>query len=68
MSTARVSLRIPEVAEATGASESSVKRWVRSGRLRHVRVGGVVLIRPADLDAFLESHAEGLPARLRSTA
>ena len=69
----RLTLRMPEVAEATGASLSTVKRWVSTGRLTHVRVNGVVLVRPADLEAFLDAHVEGQPSaprgrRLRSTA
>jgi len=51
-----------EVAELTGASLTTVKDWVRSGRLTHSQPsghGGVVVIRPADLDEFLDRHAEG---------
>lgn len=57
-----------EVAELTGASLTTVKGWVSSGRLTHIQPqgpGGVVLIRPADLDAFLDQHAEGVDAHRR---
>lgn len=70
----RLTLRLPEVAELTGASTSTVQRWVASGDLPAVRPpgGGVVLIRPADLETFLEAHLEGRgikPAkRFRNTA
>lgn len=64
----RLTLRMREVAELTGASLTTVKGWVSSGRLTSVRPegpGGVVLIRPADLEAFLDSHLEGVNARRR---
>ncbi len=57
--TGRVTLRIGEVAERLGVGSSTVQRWVATGRLPHVRVGGVVLIRPDALDAFLTAHTEG---------
>jgi excisionase family DNA binding protein len=67
----RGTLRISEVAELTGASLTTVKEWVSSGRLTHSQPsgrGGVVLIRPADLDAFLDSHAEGVEVGAGRTA
>lgn len=65
MTAARVTLRIPEVAEQTGVSVRTVWRWVNTGRLASVRIGGVVLVRPADLEAFLAAHVEGQPSALR---
>lgn len=65
MSTTRVTLRIPEVADQTGVSVRTVGRWVTTGRLASVRVGGVVLVRPVDLEAFLAAHVEGQPSALR---
>jgi len=59
----RLTLRMREVAEQTGASLTTVKGWVSSGRLLHHRVGGVVLIRPEHLERFLDSHLEGVDAR-----
>ncbi len=53
-----------EVAQQTGASLGVVKGWVASGRLACIRPAGpngIVLIRPADLDAFLDAHREGGP-------
>ncbi len=55
----RLTLRMTEVAEQLGVGTSTVHRWVQSGRLMHHKVGGVVLIRPADIEAFLEAHREG---------
>lgn len=62
---ARLTLRMREVAELTGASLTTVKGWVSSGRLTHIQPegrGGLVLIRPADLDEFLARHLEGVNA------
>lgn len=59
MSRPRLTYRMPEVAEQLGVGTSSVQRWVASGELTAVRVGGVVLITPEDLNAFLASHREG---------
>lgn len=59
MSGERLTYRMNEVAEQLGVGTSTVQRWVASGELVHIRPGGVVLITPADLHAFLASHREG---------
>ena len=63
MTAPRLTLRLREVAEQTGASLTTVKGWVASGELPSVRPsgkpGGVVLVKPADLEAFLDRHREG---------
>lgn len=56
---ARLTLRIPEVAEQLGVATSTVQRWTASGALAHYKVGGVVLIRPDDVDTYLAGHREG---------
>jgi excisionase family DNA binding protein len=66
----RLTWRLSEVAEALGVSVSTVSRWAAGGRLRSVRIRGVVLIKPADLEAFLDEHREGhgvVPRAARST-
>lgn len=60
MSAPRLTLRMKEVAAQTGVSLGTVKNWCASGVLTSVRIGGVVLVKPADLDAFLDAHREGL--------
>lgn len=57
--TVRLTYRVSEVADQLGVHRSTVARWVTSGELPHVRVNGVCLIRPAQLEAFLASHTEG---------
>lgn len=69
-SPARLTLRMREVAEQTGVSLTTVKGWCAGGELPSVRVGGVVLVKPADLEDFLDRHREGLHVRppLRAVA
>jgi excisionase family DNA binding protein len=63
MSAPRLTYRMREVAEITGASLTVVKGWVSSGRLTSIQPagpGGVVLIKATDLEAFLDAHREGV--------
>ena len=69
-SPSRLTWRLSEVASSLGVSVSTVSRWAADGRLRRVRIRGVVLIKPDDLEAFLDEHREGqgvVPAAARST-
>lgn len=55
-------LTVPEVAERIRVSPELVRRWLRQGRLRGVRLGGTRLgwrILDAELERFLTSA--GLP-------
>lgn len=56
-------LRIRDVARYLNVSESTVWRWVRSGKLPSVRLGGVRRIRRADLEKLAEtgSRMEDFP-------
>lgn len=56
----RLTLRMKEVAAQTGVSLTTVKGWCATGALTSVRIGGVVLVKPDDLEAFLDAHREGL--------
>lgn len=59
----RLTLRMKEVAALTGVGLTTVKDWCRTGRLKTVRIGGVVLVRPEHLQEFLDAHVEGLDVR-----
>jgi excisionase family DNA binding protein len=54
--TDRRALRISEVAESIGVDHETVRRWVVSGKLRGVRVGGVWLVPVTGLDLLLEGY------------
>lgn len=47
-------LTVGEVAERLRLNHHSVRRHIRNGRLKAVRVGGRVRIRREDLEAFME--------------
>lgn len=67
MTRPRLAYRMPEVAELLGVGESTVQRWCASGVLPTIRPpgGGVVLIKPDDLDRFLDQHREGVDVKPR---
>jgi len=47
-------LRPEEVAEQLQVSERTIRRWLRAGELRGIRVGRLWRIRRKDLAAFLD--------------
>ena len=49
----RPRLRVRDVANITKSSERTVHRWIATGVLRSVKIGGVRLIDPADLERRL---------------
>lgn len=56
-------LSIPEVAVAFDVSESSVRRWVKSGRLKAIRLpSGRRRIRREDVESVLSSDTNGSAA------
>jgi excisionase family DNA binding protein len=48
-------LTVPEAARRTGRNEETIRRWIRSGRLRSKRAGTQHLIEEYDLEALVES-------------
>ena len=57
-------LTVKEAAERARVSPELIYQWVAEGRLWHYRVGGKgargkILIKPADLEAFMESLRVG---------
>ena len=55
-------LRLREVAETVKVSETTVRRWVRSGALIAYKVGkrGQLRVREEDLEFFLEKQRVGV--------
>lgn len=48
-----------DVAEYLNVTTETVRRWIRSGRLRSIKVGRQHRIRQADLVHFLRTETEG---------
>jgi excisionase family DNA binding protein len=54
-------ITVPEAARRTGRNAETVRRWIRSGRLRSQRVGTQHLVHEEDLVAFLDAEPLPLP-------
>lgn len=60
-------LTVPEAARLTGRSPETIRRWIRSGRLRARKVGTQHVVEERDLDAVAsESRSLPLPERWRA--
>jgi excisionase family DNA binding protein len=53
-------LTVPEAAKRTGRNPETIRRWIRSGKLRSQKIGTQHLIDEQDLEA-LEAEDESLP-------
>ena len=61
-------LTVPEAARRTGKNPETIRRWIRSGRLRSQKVGTQHLVEEADLAALLgETVGEVLSPAWRKT-
>lgn len=61
-------LTVPQAARRAGKDPETIRRWIRSGRLRSERVGTQHLIDEADLDALTaDSGSLPIPRDLRKT-
>ena len=58
-------ITVPEAARRIGRHPETIRRWIRSGRLRAERVGTQHLVRPEDLDAFAADEPLDLPLAWR---
>lgn len=47
---------VPQAAEELQASERQVRRWIKDGRLRAIRIGRLVRIPPDDFARFVKAH------------
>ena len=54
-------LTVPEAARRAGRNPETIRRWVRSGRLRSQKIGTQHVIDERDLDAVLDDEYEMLP-------
>ena len=52
-------LTVPEVAELLRLSPRSIRRLIADGRLRVVRLGHAIRIRPQDVEALVASSGQG---------
>jgi len=60
-------LTVPEAARQTGRDPETIRRWIRSGKLRARKVGTQHVIEDADLDALVAEGSFPLPAAWRTT-
>lgn len=57
-----MTITVPDAAERAGKDPETIRRWIRSGRLRASRVGTQHIIEESDLEAALgEARSEGVP-------
>ena len=54
-------LTVPEAAKRANRNPETIRRWIRSGRLRSQKVGTQHTIDEADLEAVLAEDDEMLP-------
>lgn len=59
-------LTVPEAARRTGRDPETIRRWIRSGKLRARKVGTQHVIEDEDLDELLEPSFP-LPEAWRTT-
>ena len=48
-------LSVPDAAALLGCSQAAIRRWLSQRRLKGVKVGRLVRLRMADLEAFIQS-------------
>jgi excisionase family DNA binding protein len=54
-------LTVPEAARRVGRNPETVRRWIRSGKLRSQKVGTQHLIDERELDALMDENNDMLP-------
>jgi excisionase family DNA binding protein len=62
-----MSLTVPEAARRVGRNPETVRRWIRSGRLRSTKVGTQHVVDEADLEAIAGDGPTELPIGWRTT-
>lgn len=61
-------LTVPEAAAKTGRNPETIRRWIRSGRLRARKVGTQHIIEERDLEDVMNGEALPLPEGWRRTS
>jgi len=61
-------LTVPEAARRTKRDPETVRRWIRSGRLKATRIGTQHLIEEDDLDRLTSASRLSLPMSWQKTA
>jgi len=61
-------LTVPQAARHAGRDPETIRRWIRSGRLRARKVGTQHVIEQQDLDVLLGADTLPLPEGWRRTA
>lgn len=58
-------LTVPEAARRAGRDPETIRRWIRSGKLRARKIGTQHVIEEADLNVLVDDRAEMLPVPKR---
>jgi excisionase family DNA binding protein len=59
-------ITVPEAARRAGRNAETVRRWIRTGRLRSEKVGTQHLVREEDVLGLLREQPLDLPAHWRT--
>ncbi len=51
-------LSIKQVAQHFSVGKQTIRRWLHSGELRSIKIGGTLRIRCEDLDAFVHANEQ----------
>lgn len=55
----RFGLSITDAAPLMGISPRTLRALVTEGKIRSVRIGYRILLRPSDIESFMAAHSEG---------
>ena len=58
-------ITVPEAAKRAGKDPETIRRWIRSGRLKASKIGTQHVIEEADLDPLLEDEELPVPGSWR---
>ena len=63
-----MTLTVPEAARRVGRDPSTVRRWIRQGRLKATTAGGHQVVEADDIDALLDVAEVGVPESWKTMA